>query len=82
MLKKIQQYVCLVLLIGCLASCSSTKSLKKADFIDDISETEYMEKVLGNTSEWNAVTAKMAATFTLNGKSTGVVNGTRRIKRG
>lgn len=82
MIKKILQYFCLVWLMACVASCSSTKSLKKADSIDNISETEYMEKVLDNASGWNAVTARMSASFTLNGKSTGKVNGTLRIKRG
>ena len=80
--KKLQLYVCLVLLIGCLASCSSTKSVKKADFIENLSEAEYMEKVLANTAGWEAVTAKMQASLKLNGKSTGKFGGTLRIKRG
>lgn len=82
MKRKIGIFLCSMLLMLLVASCSSTKSLKKSDFIDNISETEYMEKVIGNTSGWNAVTARMSASFTLNGKSTGRVNGTLRIKRG
>lgn len=82
MLKKIHLYGCLALFIACLASCSSTKSVKSSDFIDNLSETEYMERVLGNSANWEAVTAKMSATLKLNGKSTGKVSGTLRIKRG
>lgn len=82
MIKKIQQYVCLAFLIGCLASCSSSKSVKKSDFIDNLSETEYIERVLAHSADWEAVTAKMSASIKLNGKSTGKVSGTLRIKRG
>lgn len=82
MLKKIHLYGCLALFIACLASCSSTKSVKSSDFIDNLSETEYMERVLENSANWEAVTAKMSATLKLNGKSTGKVSGTLRIKRG
>ena len=80
--KKLQLYICLVLLIGFLASCSSTKSVRKTDFIENLSEAEYMEKVLANTAGWEAITAKMQASLKLNGKSTGKFGGTLRIKRG
>lgn len=82
MSKRIYLYACLVLLIVLMASCSSTKSLKKTDFIGDLSETEYLEKVVSNTADWNALTAKMTVDLNLNGKSTGKVGGTLRIKRG
>ena len=82
MRKRIYLYACLVLLIVLMASCSSTKSLKKSDFIGDLSETEYLEKVVSNTADWNALTAKMTLDLNLNGKSTGKVGGTLRIKRG
>lgn len=82
MKRRISIYLCSMLLILLAASCSSTKSVKKADFIDNLSETEYMEKVLANSAGWEAVTAKMSASLRLNGKSTGKVSGTLRIKRG
>lgn len=82
MSKRIYLYACLVLLIALVASCSSTKSLKKSDFIGDLSEMEYLEKVVSNTADWNALTAKMTVDLNLNGKSTGKVGGTLRIKRG
>ena len=82
MRKRIYLYACLALLIVLMASCSSTKSLKKSDFIGNLSETEYLEKVVSNTTDWNALTAKMTVDFNLNGKSTGKVGGTLRIKRG
>ena len=82
MRKRIYLYACLVLLIVLMASCSSTKSLKKSDFIGDLSEMEYLEKVVSNTADWNALTAKMTVDLNLNGKSTGKVGGTLRIKRG
>jgi hypothetical protein len=71
-----------MLSIVLMASCSSTKSLKKSDFIGDLSEMEYLEKVVSNTADWNALTAKMTVDLNLNGKSTGKVGGTLRIKRG
>ena len=82
MSKRLYLYACLMLLIVLVASCSSTKNLKKSDFIGDLSETEYLEKVVSNTTDWNALTAKMTVNLNLNGKGTGKVSGTLRIKRG
>lgn len=77
----LQAYVWTFLLIF-LASCSSTKNLKKTDALGSFSETAYMEKVLSYTQGWDAVTAKMSVSLKLDGKNTGKVNGTLRIKRG
>lgn len=82
LLKRIQMGACLVVLVLIVGSCSSTKRMKKTVFIDNLSETEYMEKVFSNVAEWEAVTAKMSASLTLNGKKTGKFGGTLRIKRG
>ena len=72
-----------VVLMLALASCSSTKSLKKADFIDGMSEVEYVEHVIANTGGWEALTAKMSLALDLEGKgSVTKVNGTLRIKKG
>ena len=72
----------LVLLVA-LASCSSTKSLKKSHSIEGMSEVEYVENVIKNTNAWNALTAKMALTLDLGGKESATkVNGTLRVKKG
>ena len=71
-----------LLLVLFMASCSSTRNLKKSDIFSDFSESEYMGKILSHAERWEAVTAKMSVSLKLNGKNTGKVNGTLRIKRG
>ena len=72
----------LVVLVA-LASCSSTKSLKKSHSIDGMSEVEYVENLIANTNDWNALTAKMSLSLDLGGKeSVTKVNGTLRVKKG
>lgn len=80
--KGIGIYVLTLLLVLFMASCSSTRTLKKNGSCGDFSETEYMEKLLSHAEGWDAVTAKMSVSLKLNGKNTGKVNGTLRIKRG
>ena len=82
MSKRICIYAWALLLTLLAAACSSTKGLKKSNSIEHLSEAEYMEKVLSHSAEWEAVTAKMTVSLNLNGKSTGKVGGTLRIKRG
>lgn len=79
--RKIGIYACWALLTLLLISCSSTKKLGKSD-VSTFSETEYMEKMLFRTLGWNAITAKMSVELNLNGKTTGKINGTLRVKRG
>ena len=80
--RKICIYACLFLFILLMVSCSTAKKLEKSDCVAAFSETEYMEKVLSCSTEWSAITAKMSVSLNLNGKTTGKVNGTFRIKRG
>lgn len=65
-----------------LASCSSTKTLKKYDSIEGMSETEFVEDVIRNAGGWNVLTAKMSLAVDLEGKGTTKVNGTLRVKKG
>lgn len=81
MKRKIVIYTCWALLILLATSCSSMKKISKSD-AGAFSETEHMEKMLSRTSEWDAVTAKMSVELNLNGRNTGKVNGSLRIKRG
>lgn len=78
-------YRSLVIVLSALfvVSCSTTKSVKKADFIGGLTETEYLENVLSNHSgvRWNALTAKMSLALDWEGKKT-KVSGTLRIKKG
>lgn len=71
----------LVLTIA-FASCSSTKSLKKAHSIDGMTETEYLECVIKNAGGWDALTAKVSLAIDLEGKGATKVNGNLRIKKG
>ena len=72
--------VCWVMMLVLMASCSSTKTLKKSSFIDGMSEIEYVENVILNACGWDAFTAKMSLAIDLAGKGTTKVNGTLRIK--
>lgn len=71
----------IVVLVLLLASCSSTKSLKKSHSIEGMTEMEYVETVISNAGGWDALTAKMALSIDL-GKGVTKVNGTLRIKKG
>ena len=82
MIQRIYQLVSVVLLLVALASCSSTKSIKKSHSIEGMSEVEYVEKVIRNTGGWDALTAKVSLSVDLGGKSTTKVGGTLRIKKG
>ena len=82
MIQRIYQLFSVVLLLVALASCSSTKSIKKSHSIEGMSEVEYVEKVIRNTGGWDALTAKVSLSVDLGGKSTTKVGGTLRIKKG
>ena len=60
MIQRIYQLFSVVLLLVALASCSSTKSIKKSYSIEGMSEVEYVEKVIRNTGGWDALTAKVS----------------------
>lgn len=66
-----------------VVSCSTTKTIKRSDFIDGMTEVEYLKDVLTNHSgkSWNALTAKMSLALDIDGKTT-KVGGTLRIKKG
>ena len=83
MKKHIYRSLVIVLSALFIASCSTTKSVKKADFIGKLSEAEYLGNVLSNHSgtRWNALTAKMSLTLDWEDKKT-KVGGTLRIKKG
>lgn len=65
-----------------MASCSSTKTLKKSHSIEGMTETEFVENVITNAGGWNALTAKMTLAVDLEGKGATKVSGTLRIKKG
>jgi len=71
-----------LLMVLLMASCSSTKTLKKSHSIEGMTESEYVGNVISNAGGWNALTAKMALAIDLEGKGATKVNGTLRIKKG
>ena len=71
-----------VLMVALMTACSSTKSLKKAESIVGMDETEFVESVISNAGGWEALTAKMSLSIDLEGKGATKVNGTLRIKKG
>ena len=81
MTKRIHPILWSLLLMLALASCSTTKTLKNAHFIDGMTEAEYIEHVIANNGGWQALTAKVALSIDLEGKGATKVNGTLRIKK-
>lgn len=82
MTKRLYHILGIAVLVLLLASCSSTKSLKKSQSIEGMTETEYVESVISHAGGWDAMTAKMALAIDWEGKGTTKVNGTLRIKKG
>ena len=71
-----------MLLVLAFSSCSTSKLTKKSHFIEGMTESEYVERVLVNNDGYSALTAKMALSVGREGKSATKVNGTLRIKKG
>lgn len=71
-----------LLMVLLMASCSSTKTLKKSHSIEGMTESEYIGNVILNAGGWTALTAKMSLAIDLEGKGATKVNGTLRIKKG
>ena len=82
MTKRIFQIFGVVLIVVLLASCSTTKSIKKAHSIEGMTEMEFVESVIENAGGWKALTAKMSLSLDLEGKGVTKVSGTLRIKKG
>ena len=82
MTKRIFQIFGVVLIVVLLASCSTTKSIKKAHSIEGMTEMEFVESVIENAGDWKALTAKMSLSLDLEGKGVTKVSGTLRIKKG
>ena len=82
MTQRIYQILGIALLVMALASCSSSKMLKKSHSIDGMSEVEYVEKLIDHAGEWDAFTAKVNLSVDWDGKGATKVGGTLRIKKG
>ena len=82
-MKCLGRWIAVVLLALIVVSCSTTKVLKKADFIEGLTEVEYWENAISNHDEigWEGLTAKMSLALDVSGKTT-KVSGTMRIKKG
>ena len=81
-MKCLGRWIAVVLLALVVVSCSTTKVLKKADFIEGLTEVEYWENAISNHDEIGreGLTAKMSLALDVSGKTT-KVNGTMRIKK-
>ena len=82
MTKRYSYLLGLVLMVAFLASCSTSKSVKKSHSIEGMTETEFVESVIENAGGWNALTAKMSLSVDWEGKGATKVSGTLRIKKG
>jgi hypothetical protein len=81
MTRRLYHITGIAILIALLASCSSTKTLKKSHSIEGMTEMEYFEAVISNTGGRDALTAKMSLSIDVEGKGMTKVNGTLRIKK-
>ena len=81
MTRRIFQLLGVALMVAILASCSTTKSIKKSHSIEGMTETEFVENVIENAGGWNALTAKMSLSLDWEGKGETKVSGTLRIKK-
>ena len=82
MTRRIFQLLVVALMVAILASCSTTKSIKKSHSIEGMTETEFVENVIENAGGWNALTAKMSLSLDWEGRGETKVSGTLRIKKG
>lgn len=82
MIRMINRLLGVLCLMCIMASCSSSRSLKKSASVDGMSGAEYVEHVIANAGGWEALTAKMSLSIDLEGKGATKVNGTLRIKKG
>ncbi len=82
MRKRIYSSLWILLVVLVFSACSSTKTMKKADSIEGMSEKEYVEFVMDKAGGWQALTAKMTLIANLDGKGETKVGGTLRIKKG
>lgn len=81
MIRRFYHIVGIMVLVALLASCSSTKLLKKAHSIEGMNEVEYVENVIAHAGGWDALTAKMSLSLDLEGKGATKINGTLRVKK-
>ena len=82
MTRRVFQLLGVTLMVAILASCSTTKSIKKSHSIEGMTETEFVENVIENAGGWNALTAKVSLSLNWEGKGETKVSGTLRIKKG
>ena len=82
MTRRVFQLLGVTLMVAILASCSTTKSIKKSHSIEGMTESEFVENVIENAGGWNALTAKMSLSLDWEGKGETKVSGTLRIKKG
>ena len=82
MTRRVFQLLGVTLMVTILASCSTTKSIKKSHSIEGMTESEFVENVIENAGGWNALTAKMSLSLDWEGKGETKVSGTLRIKKG
>ena len=82
MIKKLLYYLSVTVVIVTMAACSSSRRLGRTPTIGGLSGTDYMEKVISQTPQWQNITAKAALNLDMGTKGNAKVNATLRIRRG
>lgn len=82
MMKKNLTYLFLFVIVAFVSSCSSTKKISKSTSVGEMSQKEYVDKIIENSNMFDALNAKSVFTLNLDNKTPLSVSGTMKIKKG
>lgn len=82
MMKRNFIYLSLFIMVAMVSSCSSTKKMTKSVTVGDLTEREYVDKIIDNSNKFDVIWAKSVFTLIFDKKDPISVSGTMRIKRG
>lgn len=75
-------YLSLFIMVSMVSSCSSTKKMTKSVTVGELTEREYVDKIIDNRNKFDVIWAKSVFTLIFDKKDPISVSGTMRIKRG
>ena len=82
MMKRYFIYLTLLVTVVVVTSCSSTKKLSKSVSVGNLTQKEYIDKIIDNGNMYDAVSAKSVFTLSLGNKEPLSVGGSLKIKKG
>ena len=82
MMKKIFIYLYLLVIVAFVSSCSTTKKIPQSVSVGNLTQKEYIDKIIDKSNQYDAISAKSIFTLNIDQKNPISVSGTMRIKRG